>query len=167
MPEETKPETPSPDQAAAKPAPATPEGEAAPPARPPRAVGKTYFWGTGRRKTSVARVRIRPGGGAFQVNGKELKDYFGVERHRLQAIMPLTTANLASRVDVYVNVHGGGPNSQAGATLMGVARALVRMDQGLGMAMRAKGFLTRDSREVERKKYGRAGARRSFQFSKR
>jgi small subunit ribosomal protein S9 len=128
---------------------------------------KTYFWGTGRRKTAVARVRIRPGSGLFQVNGKELKEYFVIERLRAHASAPLTATSTAGKVDVFVNVHGGGPTGQAGATIMGVARALMKMDEGLSPALRAKGFLTRDARKVERKKYGRRGARRSFQFSKR
>lgn len=132
-----------------------------------KAAKKTYFWGTGRRKTSVARVRIRPGTGLFQVNGKELKDYFSIERHRTQAASALAVTNTARKVDVFVNVRGGGPSGQAGATIMGVARALLEMDAGLAPALRSQGYLTRDARKVERKKYGRRGARRSFQYSKR
>ncbi len=154
--EESKPEAAADGEAEAKAAP-----------KPKPKAKKTYFWGTGRRKTAVARVRIRPGSGVFQVNGKELKEYFGIERLRAHASAPLTATSTAGKVDVFVNVHGGGPTGQAGATIMGVARALMKMDEGLSPALRAKGFLTRDARKVERKKYGRRGARRSFQFSKR
>jgi small subunit ribosomal protein S9 len=112
-------------------------------------------------------VRVKPGTGAFLVNGKEMKDYFSVERQRSQAISPLVVTNTRSKVDVFVNVRGGGPFGQAGATVLGIARALLKMDGGFSAVLRAGGFLTRDAREVERKKYGRAGARRSFQFSKR
>jgi small subunit ribosomal protein S9 len=174
--EPEKTEAPKPDEAAPaeKPAAAekpdaeTPAAEKPSAAPKPKAKGKkTYFWGTGRRKTSVARVRIRPGTGLFQINGKEVADYFGVERHRQQASSVLAATNTAKKVDVFVNVKGGGPSGQAGATIMGVARALAKMDGSLGPVLRSKGFLTRDARKVERKKYGRRGARRSFQFSKR
>jgi small subunit ribosomal protein S9 len=139
----------------------------APVAVRPKPDTKGYIWGTGRRKTAVARVRVKPGTGAFLVNGKEMKDYFSVERQRSQAISPLVVTNTRSKVDVFVNVRGGGPFGQAGATVLGIARALLKMDGGFSAVLRAGGFLTRDAREVERKKYGRAGARRSFQFSKR
>jgi len=177
VPEEAKPEAENKEQQEPQAAPAAeatedPAKEApakpAPKAKTPKAkTGKTYFWGTGRRKTSVARVRIAPGSGVFQVNGKELKDYFGIERLRQQASAALEATSTTSRLDVYVNVHGGGPTGQAGATIMGVARALLKMDESLSPVLRAKGYLTRDARKVERKKYGRRGARRSFQFSKR
>lgn len=172
MPEEVKPETPSSGKEAAKPetetgAAAGAEGAPAAAPRPARTVKSPYIWGTGRRKTSVARVRIRPGNGVFQVNGKDLKDYFGVERHRTQAALPLTVANLAGKLDVFVSVNGGGPNGQSGAILMGVARALVHMDGALLAVLRVRGMMTRDSREVERKKYGLRKARRATQFSKR
>ena len=144
-------------QAAEKPAPK--------PAKP--AVKSPYFWGTGRRKTSVARVRVRPGSGLFLVNDRELKDYFPVERQRVRAASPLVAVKLTGKLDVFVNATGGGIFSQADAVLMGLARALLKLDPALMPIFRAGGFLTRDSREVERKKYGRAGARRSFQFSKR
>jgi small subunit ribosomal protein S9 len=129
--------------------------------------GKSYFWGTGRRKTSVARVRICPGSGVFQINGRELQDYFGVERLRQQAASALEVTNMVKKIDVFVNVNGGGPTGQTGATILGLARALIKMDEGLAPALRSRGFMTRDARKVERKKYGRAGARKSFQFSKR
>jgi small subunit ribosomal protein S9 len=185
LPEEAKPEAEKeaekkkPEKAAAEtaaPAPEKPteksadkpgEAPAAPKPKTKAKAKKTYFWGTGRRKSSVARVRVCPGTGLFQVNGKELKDYFGIERWRQQALSALTVTSTANKVDVFVNVKGGGPSGQAGATIMGVARALLEMDEGLSTILRAKGFLTRDARKVERKKYGRRGARRSFQFSKR
>ena len=133
----------------------------------PKPDTKGYIWGTGRRKTSVARVRIKPGTGAFTVNGKELKQYFTIERQQVLAISPLVATNTRNKLDVFVNVNGGGPFGQAGAVVMGIARALLKMDGSHINALRPGGFLTRDAREVERKKYGRAGARRSFQFSKR
>ncbi len=136
------------------------------PSRPKRDT-KGYIWGTGRRKTAVARVRVKPGTGEFMVNGKEMKRYFTVERQQALAIAPLVATNTRSKVDVFINVRGGGPLGQAGAAVMGISRALIKLDEGNGAALRAGGFLTRDAREVERKKYGRAGARRSFQFSKR
>jgi len=126
-----------------------------------------FFWGVGRRKTSVARVRVRPGAGGFKVNGKDIKEYFCIERLRTEATSPLTATNMAGKVDVFVNVQGGGTTGQSGATLLGVARALLKMDEGLEATLRSNGFMTRDARKVERKKYGRAGARKSFQFSKR
>jgi small subunit ribosomal protein S9 len=126
------------------------------------------FLGTGRRKTSVARVRIRPGAGAYRVNGLEMKEYFRTDRLRQMALAALAVTNTAAKLDVSVNVRGGGPVGQAGATMLGVARSLIQMDAtAFGPALRAQGFLTRDARKVERKKYGRSGARRSFQFSKR
>ncbi len=149
----------------AKPEPVKPEPAKKPAAR--KAPKKTYFWGTGRRKSSVARVRIRPGNGMFQINGRELRDYFTIERHRGEALAALAATNTERKVDVFVNVRGGGPTGQAGATIMGVARALLVMDESLAPALRSKGFLTRDARKVERKKYGRRKARRSFQYSKR
>lgn len=128
---------------------------------------KTYHWGTGRRKTSVARVRIRPGTGEIQINKKKLSDYFAIERDRNRVLAPLRSTSMLGRVDVFVNVKGGGTTGQAGAVLMGLARALLAMDEGLETVLRPDGYLSRDPRKVERKKYGRRGARRSFQFSKR
>jgi small subunit ribosomal protein S9 len=139
----------------------------APAAVRPKPDTKGYVWGTGRRKTSVARVRIKPGTGAFTVNGKEMKAFFTIERQQVLAISPLVATNTRNKLDVFVNVSGGGPFGQAGAVVMGIARALLKMDGAHINALRPGGFLTRDAREVERKKYGRAGARRSFQFSKR
>jgi small subunit ribosomal protein S9 len=123
--------------------------------------------GLGRRKTSVARVWLKPGSGEFKVNGRSIDDYF--PRHSLQQHIqePLAATNLQNRFDVQVNVDGGGTTGQAGAIRMGISRALLKFDAELRSALRQKRMLTRDPREVERKKPGRAGARKRFQFSKR
>jgi small subunit ribosomal protein S9 len=126
-----------------------------------------YFWGTGRRKKSIARVRVKAGEGRFIVNGRDLKEYFPILRYQELVTGPLQTTNLVGKLDVYANVRGGGITGQTGAVMMGLARALTGFDSGTELALRDTGFLTRDSRMVERKKYGRAGARRAFQFSKR
>lgn len=126
-----------------------------------------FVWGTGRRKTSVARVRIRPGEGKFIVNDREVDDYFRVDRDRHSVRTPLNVTNAAKSYDVFVNVHGGGITGQAGAVVLGLARALASARPDLESALREHKLLSRDPRKVERKKYGRAGARRSFQFSKR
>jgi len=128
---------------------------------------KHYFWGTGRRKTSVARVRIRPGSGKFEINKRAIDTYFPADQHRNDVVAPLQATQTLGKVDVFVNVKGGGPTGQAGAIMLGVARALKTANAQYEDALRDGGYLTRDSRMVERKKYGRAGARRSFQFSKR
>lgn len=142
---------------------APPTGPAALP--PPE---RLWWWGTGRRKTAVARVRVRNGSGKFMVNGREINDYFGSELDRKDVVAPLRATGCVNKVDVFANVLGGGPTGQAGAILLGLARALRRADEKQFLApLREGGFLTRDSRMVERKKYGRAGARRRFQFSKR
>lgn len=138
-----------------------------------------WFWGTGRRKTAVARVRLRPGTGVFKIQVKRLskknadscfkdiKEYFTEERDRSDAVAALRETNTLGRVDVYARLSGGGYMGQAGALLLGISRALKDFDPNLEATLRENGFLTRDSREVERKKYGQAGARRRFQFSKR
>ncbi len=126
-----------------------------------------FYWGTGRRKTAVARVRIRPGQGEVKINGKEVNDYFPEERDRSDVVAPLRATSTIGKFDVYANVQGGGPSGQAGAVLLGVARALREADSSLEHALRDGGYLTRDSRMVERKKPGQRGARRRFQFSKR
>jgi len=126
-----------------------------------------YWWGTGRRKTSVARVRIRPGSGKFLVNKRELDDYFKRDQDRKAAWAPLRLVQGEKSFDVFVNVRGGGITGQAGATLLGVARALRTYDENYIGTLRDNGLLTRDPRMVERKKPGQAGARRRFQFSKR
>ena len=128
---------------------------------------KTYTWGTGRRKTAVARVRIREGNGQFQVNGLEVDAYFPEETQRNDVRAPLAATEMAGRIDVFVNVQGSGKNSQSGAVVLGVARALKEFRPDLESALRQGEFLTRDARMVERKKYGHKKARKSFQFSKR
>ena len=128
---------------------------------------KHYFWGTGRRKAAVARVRMRPGTGKFEVNDRPLATYFTEDRDRDDCVAPLKATETLGKVDVFVNVGGGGITGQAGAIMLGVARALKKANSQYDDALRAGGYLTRDARRVERKKYGLAGARRSFQFSKR
>ena len=131
-------------------------------------VGKpTYIWGVGRRKSAVARVRIAPGSGKIAINGRELNDYFTGERDRKAIFGPLEVTHTGGKMDVLVSATGGGPCGQAGAIVMGLGRALARYDQSLEVSLRNAGFLTRDSRMKERKKYGQRGARRRFQFSKR
>jgi len=125
------------------------------------------YHGIGRRKTSVARVWLRPGTGSWQVNGKPIDAYFPRHLHKQHATEPLTATALESRFDVQVNVNGGGQTGQAGAVRMALARALVNYDEELRGVLRERDLLTRDPREVERKKPGRPGARKRFQFSKR
>ena len=128
---------------------------------------KNLGLGTGRRKTSVARVYIRDGNGKITVNGKDLNTYFPQGEHVLIVRQPLMVTANENKYDVLINVYGGGCNGQAGACRHGLARALCEVDTTNYAALRANGFLTRDPRMVERKKYGRPGARRRFQFSKR
>lgn len=123
--------------------------------------------GTGRRKTAVARVFLREGSGKIVVNGKELPQYFVQGEHAMMVRQPLMVTASENKFDILINVNGGGPNGQAGACRHGLARALCQVDQTNYSALRANGYLTRDSRMVERKKYGQPGARRHFQFSKR
>ncbi|HJW74589.1 MAG TPA: 30S ribosomal protein S9 [Thermoleophilia bacterium] len=122
---------------------------------------------TGKRKTSVARVIISPGAGRMLVNGKELEAYFGRKVLQTVAVMPFETTRTSGKFDVKVNVYGGGPAGQAGAIRHGIARALVQADETLRVPLKRAGFLTRDPREVERKKAGLKGARKRPQFSKR
>jgi len=122
---------------------------------------------TGRRKTAVARVRVKKGGGKIEVNGREFENYFPVERHRLLIEAPLKATGMFGQVDVWVRVSGGGINGQAGAVILAVARAIQALHPEQHGALSDGGFLTRDDRMVERKKYGHRKARRSFQFSKR
>jgi len=126
-----------------------------------------YYWGTGRRKSSVARVRIKPGDGKLLINKKELNDYFTREQDREAILAPLKVVEGEKAFDVFANVRGGGTSGQAGAVLLGIARALRNYDENYIQPLRDGGHLTRDSRMVERKKYGQKGARRRFQFSKR
>ena len=125
------------------------------------------YYGTGRRKTAAARVYLRPGTGNVQVNRKEFDDYFPNEALKMVIRQPLVITETADKFDIYVRVRGGGPSGQAGALRHGIARALVVYNPELRPKLKQAGFLTRDSREVERKKYGRPGARKRFQFSKR
>ena len=131
------------------------------------AVDKTFTWGTGRRKSAVARVRIKPGNGTFIVNKKELNHYFPSIDQQREASGPVHDSEVAGKYDVFVNVNGGGITGQAGAVRLGLARALARHDFGLLPALRSHGHTTRDGRMKERKKYGLRGARRATQFSKR
>ena len=149
-----------------------PADEEAAPAHEPRiARGKLdkfgIAMGTGRRKTAVARVRIKPGSGKFSVNDRELEDYFPVERYRLTVQAPLRDTDNMGKYDIWVRVNGGGPTGQSGAIVLGIARALEVLNPNLHEALRGGGYLSRDSRMVERKKFGFKKARRSFQFSKR
>jgi small subunit ribosomal protein S9 len=123
--------------------------------------------GTGRRKTSVARVRVKSGSGKISINERELDDYFPAVKDRNQVLDPLTQTDRRDSVDVVIRVHGGGPSGQAGACKLGLARALRKYDSGLDELLRHSGLLTRDGRMKERKKYGLRGARRGTQFSKR
>ncbi|MDD5135477.1 MAG: 30S ribosomal protein S9 [Phycisphaerae bacterium] len=126
-----------------------------------------FHWGTGRRKTSVARVRIKPGSGTFKVNRKDMKEYFTRPQDIGNVIAPLKATDTLASLDVFVNVKGGGITGQSGAIMLGIARALKNYDPSLAQKLRDGGLLTRDGRMVERKKPGRAGARKRFQFSKR
>jgi small subunit ribosomal protein S9 len=130
-------------------------------------VQNPYVWGLGRRKSAVARVRLKSGTGQFRVNGKALNEYFTTLRDLEQAKSPLGLLESPDTYDVFVEVEGGGPHGQAGAVQLGVARALKEVNPVLFEELREKGLLTRDARMKERKKYGRRGARRGFQFSKR
>jgi len=121
----------------------------------------------GRRKTSTARVILRPGKGEWKINGRTLADYFPRETHRIRIEEPLKATGVAGQFDITVRVAGGGLTGQADAVRMGLARAIVKHDEEARPTLRAKGLLTRDSRKVERKKPGRPGARKRFQFSKR
>ena len=125
------------------------------------------FLGTGRRKTAVARVRLATGSGKITVNGRAFETYFPTEMLRMVVQQPLVTTDSVSKFDVRVNVEGGGPAGQAGAVRHGIARALLEVDTTLRAPLKAAGFLTRDPRMRERKKYGQPGARKRFQFSKR
>jgi len=127
----------------------------------------TYYWGTGRRKTSVARVRLRLGSGTILINNRELDDYFTEEKDRQMVRDVFRVSKTQGHFDCFVNVNGGGYSGQAGAVVLGIARALVHYDSSLNEPLREAGFLTRDPRMKERKKYGRRGARRGFQWAKR
>ncbi len=151
--------------------PETPDAPAAPaPETPPQepkidAQGRAYA--TGRRKDAVARVWIKPGSGRITVNRREIENYFPRPTHRLLINQPFQTAGREQQYDVWCTVTGGGLSGQAGAIRHGISRALVNFEPSLRPVLKSNGFLTRDSRVVERKKYGKRKARRSFQFSKR
>jgi small subunit ribosomal protein S9 len=126
-----------------------------------------FWWGTGRRKSSVARVRIKPGDGKMLVNKKELSNYFSREQDRQAVVAPLKAVDGEKSFDVFINAKGGGSTGQVGACVLGIARALKKYDESYIQVLRDGGHLTRDSRMVERKKPGQRGARKRFQFSKR
>ena len=128
---------------------------------------KPYFYGTGRRKKSVARVRIVPGTGVITINGRDIDDYFGLETLKLIVNQPFGVTETTGKFDIIATVTGGGFSGQAGAIRHGLSRALVAADEANKPALKAAGFLTRDPRMKERKKYGRKAARRAPQFSKR
>ena len=128
---------------------------------------KPYFYGTGRRKKSIARVRLYPGTGSIVINGREIDDYFGLETLKLIVNQPFATTDTLGKFDIVAIVNGGGISGQAGAIRHGVARALLNVDANYRPALKAAGFLTRDPRMKERKKYGLKAARRAPQFSKR
>jgi len=130
-------------------------------------VAKLQYFGTGRRKSSVARVRLIPGEGRIIINKREIDNYFGLETLKLIVRQPLVLTNTLSKYDIVANVHGGGYTGQAGAIRHGISRALLEVDGELRSALKRAGFLTRDPRMKERKKYGLKKARRAPQFSKR
>ncbi len=137
------------------------------PSAQPKAAVHGWWLGTGRRKTAIARVRLKPGDGTFTVNGKPYVEFFTEERDRKNIKTVLDKTSTQGRVTVEVKTTGGGFTGQAGAVILGLGRALKDYDPNLEPILREYGFLTRDDRKVERKKYGQAGARRRFQFSKR
>ena len=168
-PEQAQPTegTPSPAEQTAAPT-STPTGVVETAEAPAHTVPTAgLFWGTGRRKTSIARVRILPGEGKILINKREIDKYFTEDLDRRAVTAPLKLVDALGRYNVFINVKGGGHTGQAGAIRMGVARALLAADQRCEAQLRDSGFLTRDARRVERKKYGRRKARRRFQFSKR
>ena len=129
--------------------------------------GKPYFYGTGRRKSSVARVRVYSGTGKITINNRDIDDYFGLETLKLIVRQPLVATNTVGKVDIEATVAGGGVSGQAGAIRHGISRALVTLNPEFRPALKAAGFMTRDPRMKERKKYGLKAARRAPQFSKR
>src|SRR5574344_71828 len=128
---------------------------------------KNLAIGTGRRKTAVARVFVREGSGKIVVNGKDVKEYFDSDEQVQTVHQPLLVTSNDNKYDIMITVVGGGLNGQAAACLHGISRALIQIDQDSRTSLKSNGYLTRDSRMVERKKYGQKGARRRFQFSKR
>lgn len=130
-------------------------------------MAETQYYGTGRRKSSSARVFLRAGSGNITVNGKALGEFFGRETASMVVRQPLNTVDMAEKFDITVTVTGGGMTGQSGAIRLGIARALLQYDEGLRGSLKSEGFLTRDARKVERKKVGLHKARRATQFSKR
>ena len=130
-------------------------------------MAENKFYATGKRKTSVARVWMKPGSGNIVVNEKPIDDYFGRETSKMVVRQPLELTGNIGKFDIFINVCGGGPSGQAGAIKHGITKALMEADGDLRSALKKAGFVTRDSRIKERKKYGKRSARRSFQFSKR
>jgi small subunit ribosomal protein S9 len=126
-----------------------------------------YFWGTGRRKNALARVRIRPGDGTIKINEREVGDYFPRLVWQTQVLQSLRAVNLEGKVDVFARASGGGLTGQAGAVKLGIARALLKLNPELRPLLKKEGLLTRDPRMVERKKFGQKGARGMRQYSKR
>ncbi|MDR2529299.1 MAG: 30S ribosomal protein S9 [Synergistaceae bacterium] len=126
-----------------------------------------YFWGTGRRKNALARVRLRPGSGEIKINDRTVEDYFPRLVWQSQVTQSLKVASLEGKVDVFIRASGGGLTGQAGAAKMGIARALIKLNPDLRAALKKEGLLTRDPRMVERKKFGQKGARGKRQYSKR
>ncbi len=125
------------------------------------------YYGTGRRKNAVAKVWLTPGNGVFTVNGKEVKTFFNRDAHQIEIFGPLKDTGMEGRFDIKVVAKGGGISGQAGAIRLGIARALVQMDESLRKQLRANGHMTRDPRMKERKKFGQPGARKHYQYSKR
>ena len=130
-------------------------------------MSKEIYQGTGRRKSSIARVLLSPGKGSFTINGKEYKEYLCRESLTILVNQPMNTVGTVNDFDIMANVKGGGLTGQAGAIRLGISRALLKIDNNYRGLLKSAGFLTRDSRRVERKKYGQPGARKKFQFSKR
>ena len=130
-------------------------------------MSKEVYQGTGRRKSSIARVLLSPGKGSFTINGKEYKEYLCRESLTILVNQPMNTVGTVNDFDIMANVKGGGLTGQAGAIRLGISRALLKADNNYRGLLKSAGFLTRDSRRVERKKYGQPGARKKFQFSKR
>ena len=130
-------------------------------------MSKEIYQGTGRRKSSIARVLLSPGKGSFTINGKEYKEYLCRESLTILVNQPMNTVGTVNDFDIMANVKGGGLTGQAGAIRLGISRALLKADNNYRGLLKSVGFLTRDSRRVERKKYGQPGARKKFQFSKR
>jgi small subunit ribosomal protein S9 len=133
----------------------------------PTAPKISYTFGTGRRKTAVARVRVRDGSGRFLINRRDMDKYFPLIPEQNRILAPLRVVDAEKKFDIFVTCNGGGIAAQAGAISLGIARALLKINQEYEPVLRENKFLTRDSRQKERKKYGRRGARRGFQFSKR